>query len=213
MYKKVIYASVVLDSNGYSELYVVFDQTPGYYNSAFTDDELATMDNGSYFTMDNGLANSCSVYNGRAGLTYAYVLNDQSADNQFIDVHTYCRDTDGRIGQSVKQITVGFAEQILKDFNLPFRVVRIMGKSSWTLIPAHLDELVGLTTVINGEEIRITGFDDPEITECWNTLMIHGTRQDGQNRYFRLNDMPGLYGGYIKRDQNFEEYKSLLVLK
>lgn len=210
-FKKVKYASVTLDVNSYSVLNVIFDDsTPvNYYSMAFSEDEVATMDNGSFYVMNDGVADAAHIYNGQVGLTYAYVLNQQRAmgDPKFIDIITYCHDRSGYVGRTIKQITAEFAEAILKQFNLPFHLEYDESRHSMELMPNDIDSKIGTSFFYKGVHLTVKEILHPNKTEDWerwNPICIHCETDRGRDYYLRFSDVPEFYPGIIGTDPDFE---------
>ena len=205
-FRKVNYASVSLDANGHGVLNLKFEEPVHYYGYGFSEDEIQIMDNGSYYILDNGLANSVHIRDGQKGLTYAYVLNAKAGigDPKFIDVWTPCVDTSGYVGVSIKQITAEFAKHIFKEFNLPFHLEYDHKRSSFEIIPDAIDSLIGRTFIIGGIEVTVDHIFHPTDEEAdgydWWPSCIHGKTPGGQDRYFGYLHIKQEYPGIIGQD-------------
>lgn len=205
-FRKVSYASVSLDVNGYGVLNLKFEDPVYYYGHGFSEDEILNLENGSYYVLDSGLADSVNIWNGQKGLTYAYVLNRQAKSNEpkFIDVWTTCVDKSGYVGTSVKQITTEFAKHIFEEFNLPFHLEEDRRRNTFEIIPNNIDELIGKSFIIHGIDVTVDRVfhptDEASGGYVWWSSCIHGKTPSGQDRYFGYLDIPHEYPGIIGHD-------------
>lgn len=208
-FKKVLYASVVLDQNGHGVLHVVFSEPQPAFNRTLTPEEAAVKEDGSYYWMDKGVMHSCHIKDGKInGPTYAYVMNDHFLV-PCIDVTTYLDVGYDRVCIGEKQISVQFAEHILSQFNLPFMIKKNASNGiTYEIIPNRetLDSLIGNTYLdTNAVDFTITWFHLPN-REGWNPMMICGISHNRSRQGYRSwNDLPDSYPGIIGRDETFHD--------
>lgn len=206
MYQKVAHAWVVLDVNLISRLYVMFEEHPieADHNGGFT-----RMDSTKPFceVFPNGIVKraSCSTINPVDYYKTRYCTEagdriDAVAVYEIVPaVPPHTRWYNNATNEIL--ITKDFAEQILKEFNLPFRCVKgndYIHDDGMTLVQDNADALVGtmIPTIDYGHAYvleHMLGDVNGVMNNEWFKVRI----ANGEIRYLKYDRLLGVYKGLI----------------
>lgn len=196
-YRKVDGAWVVLDPNGVSQLYVLFGEDPAEYTRLTSEEGHIVM-----HAYSDGMIDYCAFdEDGKRWSSRAGVVNRNYPDIEVIDIVETIRGS--KVGR-INAITKDFAEDILKQFNLPFQFV--LGEDSETdkrydLQQIHTEDFDAgfVTTDAEGKNVAVLAAHwSPYGSAERFTVMVEGS---DEVTYCGYKELPKLYKGFT-----WEEY-------
>lgn len=207
-YRKVDGAWVVLDPNGVSQLYILFGEEPAEPYDLKPEDKHIVM-----HSCSDGMVYYCAFDpDGKRWASRSGVVNRTYPDVEVIDIVEVCRGT--RMGRT-GAITKSFAEEILKQFDLPFQFV--LGEDStsdkrYDLQQIHTEDFDAgiVTTNSKGEEVVVLDVHWSAYGSAEQFSIM--TKGNDSITYAGYKELPSLYKGltwdeYLKATEQYRFHR------